>query len=209
VGKGRYSVTRPNIARSAGFLCKTTSTTEKTVIDLEKKSKFHYPTAEAVIDTIAAAYINGTQVGWDGLRGQCFYMLPENIDDEGHEERPTCNPNDPVSSCALGVLLRDAGLDAEQLWDDGIRNEHAADRVAIQYDIRIADWSDSRTHRFLQSCQTLHDRFASSGVANAMPSKALGYMFRLMMPMLISASADGAPTEAAQLRKAINVAFIY
>lgn len=182
-------------------------------IDLKKRSfnpsKFHYQTPDAVIDTIAAAYINGTQVGWDGLRSECFYLLPENVDDDGSEMRPTCSPNDPVSSCALGVLLRDAGLDAEQLWDDGIRNEHPADRVAIQYNIRIANWSDSRTHRFLQSCQSLHDRFASSGVANAMPSKALGYMFRLMKPLLIAASADGAPVEAMQLRQAINDAFIY
>jgi len=179
------------------------------MIDLQKKSKFHYPTPDAVIDIIAHAYINGTQIGWDGTRNECFYMAPENINDNGVIDPPRCNPNDPVSSCAVGVLLRNAGFDAEQLWDDGIRNEDPADKVAIQYDIRIADWGDSRTHRFLQSCQTLHDRFAASDAANAMSSKALGYMFRLMAPALISASANANSADAALLRRAIDRAFKY
>lgn len=180
-------------------------------IDLKKSrfnpSKFHYQTPDAVIETIAFAYINGTQVGWDGTRGECFYLLPENMDDDGVMQRPTCNPNDPVSSCAVGVLLRDAGVDAEQLWDDGIRNEHPADRVAIQYGISIGSWDHARTSRFLQSCQSLHDRFAASDAANALPGKALGYMFRLMGPVLINASANANSPDAALLRRAIDRAF--
>jgi len=178
------------------------------MIDLEKQSKFHFKNAEEVIDAIAYAYISGTNIGWDGTRNECFYLLPDSIDrSTGMEQRPKCDPNDPVSSCAVGVLLRKAGITAEQLWDDGVRNEHMAHNIVTKYNITIADWSAGRVTDFLQLCQYLHDRFAGSNLPNCSSSKALGSMFLLMGPSFIRASAEPNSEFTRSVRQAINTSF--
>lgn len=178
------------------------------MIDLEKQSKLHFRHAQDVIDAIAYAYISGTGIGWDGTRNECFYLLPDSIDRRtGAEQRPKCDPNDPVSSCAVGVLLRKAGISAEQLWDDGVRNEHMAQSIVTKYNITIADWSADRVTNFLQLCQYLHDRFAGSNLPNSASSKALGSMFLLMAPSLVMASEAPSSAFAGQVRQAINTSF--
>ena len=177
------------------------------MIDLEKKDKFRFQNAEQVIDAIAYAYMSGTGVGWDGARNECFFLMPDIEDADGNFQRPKCDPNDPVSSCAVGVLLRRAGISAAQLWDDGVRNEHTADSIVATYGVTIADWDAKRVGRFLQLCQCLHDRFAGSNLLNCTSSKALGSMFLLMGPSLVMASAEPSSAFACQVRQAINTSF--
>lgn len=177
------------------------------MIDLEKKDKLRFDNAEQVINTIAYAYTSGTGIGWDGTRNECFYLLPDSVDGEGNVERPKCDPNDPESSCAVGVLLRKAGFTAEQLYDDGVLNEHTADDIVKKYNVTIADWDAQRVGRFLQLCQYLHDRFAGSNLPNCTSSKALGSMFLMMGPSFIQASAEPHSQFASQLGQALNTCF--
>ncbi|MAA63869.1 MAG: hypothetical protein CL581_03690 [Alteromonadaceae bacterium] len=151
------------------------------------KNKLHFMTPGDCIETIAKSYLDGLDIGWDTRATQCFYLVPE---DKNHEA-PAVDAVACQGSCAVGALLRHSGVTPRQLWDKGIRNEHPADRVADAFDIRIADWDAIRIGRFLQLCQQLHDQFAqASEGAASMPPRALGYMFRLMAPAIISASGN-------------------
>lgn len=155
------------------------------MIELEK-NKLHFMTPGDCVEVIAKYYLDGLNTGWDIRNSQCYYLAPS--EEANDELRPKCDAADTGSSCAIGTLLRHNGVTPTQLWDEGIRNEHPADRVADAYDIRIADWEPERVGRFLQYCQQLHDQFASNAIRHKIPTKALGFMFRLMLPTFVKAS---------------------
>ena len=176
--------------------------------DLDLSNPFHFASASDVVDVIADAYVNGANLGFDGGRRQCFYLTPDVYGDGDIEQRPTTTSDDPVSSCAVGMLLRNGGIDAETLWDDGIRNENPACRVVSQYDIRIADWDQKRVGNFVQLCQTLHDQFAGSPNTNLLPPKALGFMFKLMCPQLeLATKTSDSQLDESAVRRTIADAF--